>query len=59
MVKDQENLSKVINNRGGFLRRIFGVFSIIFESKTATVGLAIVLFWVFVSVFVTYAIHSD
>ncbi len=37
--------------RGNRLKRIWGAFSILFSSKIAMVGLAIVLFWVFVAVF--------
>lgn len=33
------------------LRRLWGSLSIIFSSKIATIGLAIVLFWIFVAIF--------
>jgi peptide/nickel transport system permease protein len=54
MAKGQRNLPKnsnKVNSKNGLFGRIFGLFSIIFESRTATVGLVIVLFWIFVSVF--------
>jgi peptide/nickel transport system permease protein len=37
--------------RAGRLRRILGAFSILFSSRIAMVGLAIVVFWLFVAVF--------
>jgi peptide/nickel transport system permease protein len=40
-----------IDKKVGFFRRMWAGFSILFASKIATVGLAIVLFWVTVAVF--------
>ncbi len=46
-----ETASAVLEVGLGRVRRIFGGVSIVFASRTATVGLVIVLFWVFVAVF--------
>ena len=43
-----------IESRTGQLRRIWQGVSIVFASRIATIGLAIVLFWVFVAVFAPY-----
>jgi len=40
--------------RPGLLRRFWGGFSILLASRTATVGLFIVLFWVFVAIFAPF-----
>jgi peptide/nickel transport system permease protein len=51
-----ENVNTIKEKPGGFrrrglLKRISSGLSVLFASKTATIGLCIVLFWVFVAIF--------
>ena len=50
-VSEQATAPMNVEKKPGILRRIWAVLSILFSSKIATVGLAIVLFWVIVAVF--------
>ena len=49
-----------VDKKVGVFRRMWAGLSILFASKIATVGLAIVLFWVIVAVFAPFihAIHT-
>jgi len=53
LMKDSDSREggQVERLRGSRLKRVWEAFSILFASKIAMVGLAIVLFWVFVAVF--------
>ncbi len=48
---DQTDSSSSTDVRPNLIRRLWNNVSIVFDSKTATIGLFIVLFWIFVAVF--------
>jgi peptide/nickel transport system permease protein len=50
-VSEQTTAPMNVEKKPGILRRIWAGLSVLFSSKIATVGLAIVLFWVIVAVF--------
>jgi len=51
---EQATALNELEEKTGFIRRMRNRLSILFASKIAIVGLAIVLFWVFVAVFAPY-----
>jgi len=53
LMKNNEDVERpqVTQLSGNRIRRIWGAFSVLFSSRIAMVGLAIVLFWVFVAIF--------
>jgi len=53
-VTEEATLSAAVESRASPLRRIWEGFSVLLSSKIAVIGLAIVLFWVFVAVFAPF-----
>jgi peptide/nickel transport system permease protein len=53
-VTEEATVSAAVESRTSPLRRIWEGFSVLLSSKIAVIGLAIVLFWVFVAVFAPF-----
>jgi peptide/nickel transport system permease protein len=54
VVTEEATVSAAVESRTSPLRRIWEGFSVLLSSKIAVIGLAIVLFWVFVAVFAPF-----